>query len=69
MAYPSYCARIKPRVGLEKACLSFYTKTDAIGDAGTSRRVLSGVKELRCPLSRSYWALMTSGLFLFTSAI
>ena len=38
----------------------------------TSRHVLSGVKELRCPLSQSYWAVMTLedvGFFLSTSVI
>lgn len=69
LAYPSCCSRIKPRAGLEKACSCIYTTTDAIGDGRTCWRVLSGAKELRCPLSRSYWALTTLGLFLFTSVI
>lgn len=69
MAYPSHCSRIRPRAALEKACSCIYTKTDAIGDVRASWRALSGVKELRCPLSRSDWALTTPGLFLFTGVI
>lgn len=41
-------------------------------DAHTSRRVPRGVKELRRPLSQSYWAVMTLevvGFFLSTSLI
>lgn len=41
-------------------------------DAHTSGHVLRGVKELRCPLSQSYWAVMTLedvGFFLSTGVI
>lgn len=30
-----------------------------LGETHTSRHVLKGVKELHCPLSQSYWAVMT----------
>lgn len=53
----------------QKQILSF---SHPLRDANISRRVLRGVKEPCCPLSQSYWAVMTLEdvrFFLFTSVI
>lgn len=53
-------------------CTAFLSFNQPLRDAHTSRHVLRGVKELRCPLSQSYWAVMTLEdvrFFLSTSVI